>query len=108
VAYNSTTKVFEVTGAHTYAEEGGNAVTVVISDHGASDTAHSTANVADAALVASPKALSGTEGTAVPPSTVVAHFADADPHGTATDYSATVDWKDGTSTEGGLVANGGG
>src|SRR5207237_485240 len=128
VAYNSTTKVFEVTGAHTYAEEGSNAVTIVISDHGASDTAHSTANVADAGLTASPKtvtptegapftnvadaalvaslkALSGTEGTAVPPSTVVAHFADADPHGTATDYSATVDWKDGSTSAGVIVAS---
>src|SRR5205807_1195688 len=99
---------FDVSGTNTYAKEGPYAVSVSIADHGASDAASSTANVADAVLTASGGTLSGTEGAPVPSTTVVAHFSDADPHGLATDYSATVDWKDGSSSAGVIVANSGG
>src|SRR5207253_10965558 len=81
---------FDVSGTNTYAEEGGYSVTVAITDHGASATANSTANVADAALAASAKTVTPTEGNSF--SGVVASFSDADPNGTSTDYSATIKW----------------
>src|SRR5207302_583069 len=65
-------------------------------------------SVTDAALTASGKTLTATEGAAIPMTTVVAHFTDADPHGTASNYSATVDWKDGSTSNGTVVANGSG
>jgi uncharacterized repeat protein (TIGR01451 family) len=93
---------FTVTGTHTYAEEGfAVPVTVTINDDGAgsaSATANSLANISDAALHASGTNL--TEGTGVPFSAVVASFSDDDPAGTATDYTATIDWGDGHSSAG--------
>src|SRR5207302_1202078 len=97
---------FDVSGTNTYAEEGPHAVSVSIADHGASDTAHSTANVADAGLTASAKTVTPTEGASF--SGVVASFTDADPAGTATDYSATISWGDGHSSSGTIPANGSG
>ena len=41
------------------------------------------------------------------PSTVpVATFTDTDPNGTATDYTATIDWGDGTTSAGTIVSKG--
>src|SRR5207237_9984933 len=90
----------DVSGTKTYAEEGPYAITVSIADHAASDTASSTANVADAVLTATGGTLSGTEGAPIPVTTVVAHFTDADPHGTASEYSATADCKHGSTRNG--------
>jgi hypothetical protein len=39
---------------------------------------------------------------------VVASFTDPDPHATAGDYSATINWGDGSSSTGTIAANGGG
>src|SRR5207253_2623665 len=87
---------------NTYAEEGGYSVTVAITDHGASATANSTANVADAALAASAKTVTPTEGKSF--SGVVASFSDADPNGTSTDYSATIKWGDGQTSAAAITA----
>src|SRR5207253_9019362 len=94
---------FDVSATNTYAEEGSYSVTVAITDHGASATANSTANVADAALAASAKTVTPTEGNSF--SGVVASFSDADPNGTSTDYSATIKWGDGHTSVGTIVAN---
>ena len=45
--------------------------------------------------------VSGTEGTAL--TAIVATFADADPQETATDYTASIDWGDGTSGLGTVI-----
>jgi hypothetical protein len=98
---------FSVTGANTYAEEGPFAISVQIADAGgASATANSTANVADATLSASGMTVNPIEGNLF--SGTVATFTDADPFGTATDYTATINWGDGNTSAGTIVDNGNG
>ena len=91
---------FEVTGSHLYAEEGSYTVTVSISDIDNaffnSTTATSPAVVADAPLTAS-----GVDGNTSNGSiTRVANFTDADPNGATADYSASIDWGDGSASDG--------
>lgn len=96
---------FSVSGTHTYLEEAqGRVVSVLISDvGGAVTTAPGVANVADAPLTAgAPITITGTEGISL--SKTVATFSDADPNGTVTDYTATINWGDGTSSPGTIVA----
>ena len=98
--------VFHVTGSHLYSEEGPFQITTVIISAGNS-TGGATANaqVNDAPLSASGAAVIGTEGLALNPTpggdVLVATFSDADPAGTVgppSDYSASIDWGDGTAT----------
>lgn len=101
---------FNVTGTHTYAEEGTYQVTVRINDAGGSQTtAHAEADIADAPLLSSPPqpVVSGTEGvplTAAP----VAAFLDANPSGPLGDFVATIDWGDGTPQSAGALSQPGG
>jgi hypothetical protein len=97
---------FAVTGDHTYAEEGAFSINVMTSDQGAArKSALTTATIADAALSAQGTTLSPTEGTPFT-ATKVATFTDADPGGTASDYTATIDWGDGTSSAGTVTGSG--
>jgi hypothetical protein len=100
----STGGPFTVTGSHTYAEEGGYDVKVTITDvDNAVNTAtvHSAAKVADAPL---------TSQCAAPPVSLLAfsgptaRFTDADPGGMSSDYTASVDWGDGSSSAGSVSA----
>lgn len=98
---------WSVSGSHTYAEEGTYVVTVTISD---ADTAYNVAHalgsatVADAALAAQGRSINSTN----PFSGTVATFTDADPNGAVTDYTATVDWGDGTTSPGTIAQDGAG
>lgn len=100
---------FTVSGTHTYADEGSYSITVVITDADTPSnqaTAHSTANVADAALTAGTLTVTGgTEGSA--PATASFTFTDANSAATAGDFSATIDWGDGTTTTGTVAGAGG-
>ena len=58
-------------------------------------------------VIAAGPTVSGTEGTAISDATV-ATFTDANPNATASDFTATIDWGDGTSTSGTVVAQSGG
>lgn len=92
---------FTVSGTTTYLEEGSYPVSVTVTDidnTSNSQTVSSTATVADAALSGTSSALTATEGA--PLSSVIATFTDADPNGTTTDYSATIDWGDGSTSTG--------
>ncbi len=91
---------FQVVGhQHKYADEGSYNVVVTITDVGGSTaTAMSTATVADAALTAAGVDVAATEGTALK-GVVVATFSDADHHATAADFSAAIDWGDGTALD---------
>jgi hypothetical protein len=91
---------FDVSGTHTYAEEGSDAIVVTIQDVGAeSAIAHSTATVAGGVvlqglgndiIVFGHKNFSGTLAT----------FTDPDSIGTTTPYAATIAWGDGTTSAG--------
>src|SRR5207302_714891 len=97
----------DVRGLNNSVEEGRYPVAVSILDTGGAGIgASSTATVADAGLTASAKTVTPTEGA--PFSGVVASFTDADPAGTATDYSATIYWADGHSPDGTITGNGSG
>ncbi len=99
---------FTVNGSHTYADEGTNKVSVTINDTdntANTATASSTANVGDAALSAAgvtPTSPQGFNG-------VVANFTDANiATSSPADFTATIDWGDGSSTSTGTVSGSGG
>ena len=97
---------FTVEGSHTYAEEGTNTIKVTVADsQGGQATATGTASVADAALQAAGKSILSASSSF---SGVVATFTDADPNGTVSDYSATINWGDGASSAGTVSSGGGG
>jgi len=98
---------FEVIGAHTYAEAGtfSTAITIV-------DTGGSTASAAATALVAPntdpPLTATGLVFHATEQTTftgVVATFSDADPAGQLGDYTARIDWGDGETSTGIVLAD---
>jgi len=94
---------FSVGGSHTYAEEGVYVVTVTVHHEGAPDaTAVSGARVGDAALAATGKTILSGSGTTF--NGAVATFTDADPNGMVGDYSATIDWGDGSPASAGTVS----
>ena len=74
---------------------------------GASASTTSTATVADASLTAAAVSVTGTEGLPIA-SAAVATFTDANPNATASDFTATINWGDGASTTGAVVAQNGG
>jgi hypothetical protein len=99
---------FIVNASHKYAEEGTFRITTVIKDKsGHQATAHSLAEVADAAL--SGTGLTFNASNFAPFTGTVATFKDADTSETdATTYSALINWGDGTTTVGQLLSLGSG
>jgi hypothetical protein len=74
---------------------------------GSSDTSSTTVNVANATLAASIAPITGgTEGVAW--SGKIASFTDANASASAADFTATVNWGDGTTSAGTIAANGSG
>lgn len=98
---------FGVSGTHTYAEEGSYPVNVTVQDLDTVNvhtTAASHAAVSDAPLtVTAAPAQTSVEGAPTAAGLLVATFADADPAGTVADYSASIDWGDGTAASTGTV-----
>jgi YVTN family beta-propeller protein len=103
---------FDVNGTHTYAEEGSYPLTVNITDSsGPTITNTNNVSVADASLTSTATPINTVQN--IPFSGTVAHFTDADPAGVLGDYTAIIDWGDGTiispdTTTGTVVANLGG
>ena len=95
-----------VTGTHAYSEEGSFVIHVSATDGQTSSSADSPAAVADAPLIATGGSLVSVEGSTF--AGVVATFTDADPNGTVSDYSTTINWGDGTTTPGTVTASTGG
>jgi hypothetical protein len=93
-----------VSGSHTYVEEG--ALTGQFNwtcglDHGTGTFA---VTVSDAPLSATPTVLRGTAGQDF--TATVATFTDADPDGTTSDYTAAIDWGDGSASSVGTISAG--
>jgi hypothetical protein len=98
---NPTGDVIAVDGSHAYADEGTYTITTTLADDApgsATATANTTATIADAALTPSPT--TSAESSGVPFSDTVATFTDANTLADATDFTATIDWGDGTTTAG--------
>jgi hypothetical protein len=111
---------FTVRGTHTYAQAGQYAPQVTITDihtaatggdnGGAAAQVTATATVSDAALTAQGvTGITATAGTVLS-GVKVATFTDANPGTVASEYTATIDWGDGTTPTAGTVqaASGGG
>jgi uncharacterized repeat protein (TIGR01451 family) len=90
---------FRVSGTHAYIEEGNYSITVTVLDGStAAQPVSSSVSVGDAALNMHPGALQAVEGTAV--STGIIAFTDSSAFGTASDFTAAINWGDGTSSPG--------
>lgn len=100
---------FSVSGSHTYADEGSYTIKATITDTGdASNTATvtDTANVSDASLA--PGSISSPGPVIGQSVSLNAGFSDADTTtSSAADFTATVDWGDGNTTNGTVGGSGG-
>jgi hypothetical protein len=102
--------VFTVSGSHTYADEGTNTTTVILTDDApgtASATATGIATVQEGdVLVPNGITFTGTEGYLF--SGAVASFSDTGyPDNSPSDFTATIDWGDGTTTAGTVTGGSG-
>ncbi len=100
---------YSVSGTHTYAGSGTFSVTVTLSDDKpgtATAMVTSTAHVAGAGVNAFPVTFAATEGTAF--NGVVATFTDSRAGAVVSDFTATINWGDTTTTAGAITSNGGG
>jgi hypothetical protein len=91
---------FTVAGTHTYTEEGSSPVKVTIADVDTSTNsamADSTAVIGDAAITSTCAAAATSSQTFGGP---VASVGDANTGGVAGDFTATIDWGDGSSSQG--------
>jgi len=100
---------FTVSGQHTYADEGSFTFTVTVTETGAGGL---TASGTGTATVSEADVLSGSPVTFAAQANVsftgvVAVFTDTNTAGLASDFTATIDWGDGT-TAAGTVGGGGG
>lgn len=106
---------FDVSGTHAYAEDGTYTVTVKIADAGgATATATSSVTVSEPALTGTAASIAGTERVALsseptggPPvvdEAVVATFTHGPNLEPTADFTATIDWGDGTSSAGTIAA----
>jgi hypothetical protein len=94
-----------ITGTHTYAEEGIYTGSVSWTDDAGPHTASFDVRVMDAPLTATAIPVSAAAGSQF--AGPVASFTDANPGGTVSQYSATINWGDGTSTAGTVTAGAG-
>jgi ELWxxDGT repeat protein len=92
---------FAVQGGHAYAAAGRYAVTVTVADKGGStSTANSIFQVDDIPLRSVPQIMLGGTISAGGIPSILAGFTDANPLATAGQFTATIDWGDGTTSSG--------
>ncbi len=97
--------VWTINAAHTYTEEGTYAYTVTVNAFdGAATIVAGSATIADAALAAGAATLlAPNTGVALPAATVVGTFTDFNSFATTADFTATIDWGDGSPQSTGVV-----
>ncbi len=98
-----------VQGIHTYAEEGSftaSATYTCPNFRTQQTTRQFVATVRDAPLTSAGRTVSASSGQSA--SVIVAHFDDGNPGATADDFSAQIDWGDGSSSAGSVTAAAGG
>jgi streptogramin lyase len=98
---------FHVTGSHIYANVGSDNITVSIQNISTSTTVQqpSTATVVSGLTASGVGNIPTTIGTALPAPTVVATFVSPDPAATSGDFTALINWGDGTVAAGTIAAN---
>jgi hypothetical protein len=116
ISATTSNTVFAVTGSHIYAEAGQYPISVNVSDAGGASTViASTALIADAPLAFPPQQPIRTTEAAIYPvpilapplfSGAVAYFTDANPTAPVSDFTAMIEWGDGTAATVGTVVPG--
>ena len=97
---------FSVLGTHTYSEESTEAIHVTVAaNSGQSITLASSATVADAPLAAAGASLKVARNDSM--AVTVATFTDAGGAEAATNYTARIDWGDGSATSTGTISSSG-
>jgi hypothetical protein len=109
-AVNNDSGLFSVSGTHTYADEGTFTVTMTINDN---PPGTGTATATCTATVSEGDTLSGSPAIFSPPpgspfTGTVANFSDTLTSATVADFTATINWGDGTPVTTGTVSGGGG
>jgi len=92
---------FTVSGSHSYATAGSDTVSVTLADNSpgtATATASSTAQVASSPLLATAVNVNVTQGLAAS-GVVVATFTDGNTSDTASGFTATINWGDGSTAD---------
>ena len=98
--------VFEVIGTHTFTQLGSFTTQITATDqNGSQANAFGTAFVTVAPLTIAPNAVSAVAGTQF--TLPVANFADTSTSDTMGDFSALIEWGDGTSSTGAVVGGNG-
>jgi hypothetical protein len=95
---------FRVSGVHRYRAGIFPVLVTIRSVDGSTTTARSTAAIADVPVTAQGRAITATETLPTGP-LVVATFADADPTSTVAEFTAVIDWGDGTTSAGTVAVN---
>jgi hypothetical protein len=97
---------FVVLGTHDYNEAGDYSITVTVTDNTDSVTFDGTAAVEDARLLGADVSFSMTESESFTAAQVIASFDDLNHHAPVSDYTAYVDWGDGsTPVQAAVTAN---
>src|SRR5438874_1924285 len=92
---------FQVVGKHNYGEEGNYNILISVHDAATAAAIHSTAMITDPAVLAKGVGtVSGIEGAKIASSKVLATFTDPGGAESVGDYTATINWGDGTTTSG--------
>lgn len=101
------TGYYGVTGSHLYSEEGSFTVTVsIVGPASITGQSASPVTVSDASLTPSPTTIVTTEGATF--SGTVGQFTDLNASAPLSDFTATIDWGDGTSPTSGTIEIAGG
>jgi cyanophycinase-like exopeptidase len=98
---------YNVSGTHTYAGDGNNTATVTVSDDGGNSlTSTRAVAVVRPAVAATEGAVEGSTAGALT-SAELAVFTEPDPADASSEFSATVDWGDGSTGVGTVTGSGG-